>query len=112
MRLNKSFVLLLLLIFPLFAFAQENSNATKAQKKAEKQEIKRKEKARKADLKGKQRHYKIQDRKTRKRMKKHRRQVNSIYIGERPGFFKRLFRKKGPISFYYFDHPLAETNYL
>ncbi len=83
----------LLCTLALSGFAQE-AKATKAQKKAEKKKEQKIAKSRKADLKGKSRHYKLQDKKTRKRMKKHRKRVNQHYPGDRPGFFKRLFRKK------------------
>ncbi|MFI5219743.1 MAG: hypothetical protein ACHQNT_09665, partial [Bacteroidia bacterium] len=83
-----------LLIFPLVLAGQENTSQTKAQKKAEKKETQRMEKSRKADIKGKKRHYKIQDRKTRKRMKKHRKQVDRSFVYNKPDFFKMLFDKR------------------
>jgi hypothetical protein len=67
---------LLLLLFPLVLFAQDNSKATKTQKKAEKKKEKKAEQSRRDEAKAKKFHYKIQDKKTRKRMKKHRRQVD------------------------------------
>jgi len=73
-------------------FAQDK--ATKAQRKADKKQEQRIERDRKADLKGKKRHYKLQDKKTRKKMKRHRRRVNQNYPSDKPGFFRRLFRKK------------------
>jgi hypothetical protein len=72
----KRILFLLLLSVPLVLSAQDNSKATKAQKKAEKKKQQRIEKDRKADLKAKKFHYKIQDKATRKRMKKHRRAVD------------------------------------
>jgi hypothetical protein len=72
----KRYLLFLLLMFPLVLFAQDNSKATKAQKKAEKKKQEKIEKDRKEDLKAKKFHYKIQDKATRKRMKKHRKQVD------------------------------------
>ena len=94
--ISKLFLIFLLAV-PLIAFAQDNSSQTKAQKKAEKAKEKKLSEERKADLKGKQFHYKIQDKATRKRMKKNRRKVDHNYAGEKPpGFFKRLFGKKQP----------------
>jgi len=75
------------------AFAQE-AKATKAQKKVEKKKEQRVERDRKSDLKGKKRHYMLQDKKTRKKMKRHRRRVNKNYPSDKPGFFRRIFRKK------------------
>lgn len=104
-------LLMVLLILPILTFAQENSSATKAQKKADKKKQERIEKSRKADLKGKKRHYKIQEKETRKRMKKHRRKVDHTYPSRRPGFFKRLFGKKQSYNYYYFiNHPSFTLN--
>ena len=80
-----------MIVLPLMAFAQENSKQTKAQKKADKNKEKREADNRKAELAGKKFHYKIQDKATRKRMKKHRRRVDHGYPSGRPGFFKRIF---------------------
>jgi hypothetical protein len=66
----------LLLLFPIVLFAQDNSKATKTQKKAEKKKEQKAEQSRRDEAKAKKFQYKIQDKKTRKRMKKHRRQVD------------------------------------
>lgn len=83
--------LILLMTIPFFAIAQENSKATKAQKKADKKKQEQIEKERKAEIKGKKFHNKIQDKATRKRMKKHRKRVDRGYPSGKPGFFKRIF---------------------
>lgn len=74
-------IFVVLMLFPVVLFAQDNSKATKAQKKAEKKKEQKAEKSRRDDIRAKKSHYKIQDKATRKRMKKHRRQVdqNSPY---------------------------------
>ena len=87
------------------AMAQESSKATKAQKKAERKKEQKLAKSRKAGLKGKQRHHKLQDKKTRKKMKRHRKRVNRHYPGDKPGFFRRIFRKK---HYYIFVPPVNQ----
>lgn len=74
--LIKRLFFIFLCIVPLLIFAQDNSKSTKAQKKADKKEKERLKKDRKADLEGKKFHYKIQDKATRKRMKKNRKKVD------------------------------------
>jgi hypothetical protein len=98
MQKNKSYwkriFFLFLLVLPLIAAAQDGTKQTKMQKKAEKKKQERIEKDRKADLKAKKFHYKIQEKETRKRMKKHRKHVDGYSPYKQPGFFKRLFGKK------------------
>lgn len=88
-----AFLLIFIFILPLVCAAQENSTATKAQKKADKKKEKQEANKRKSELKGKKFHYQIQDKATRKRMKKHRRKVDHGYPSGKPGFFKRIFGK-------------------
>lgn len=92
-------VIFLLIIIPFFALAQENSKATKAQKKADKKKQEQIEKERKAEIKGKKFHNKIQDKATRKRMKKHRKRVDRGYPSGKPGFFKRIFGMENGIPY-------------
>lgn len=84
-------MLVLFVLIPLAASAQD-SNASKGQKKAEKKKEQRVEDAKKAELKGQKRHMKIQDKQVRKRMKKNKKKGGS-FVSRRPGgFFKGLFK--------------------
>ncbi len=73
-------------------FSQQGSSETKptrAQKKAHKARIQQEKKAKKAIHEGKKRHYQLQDKKTRKRMKKNRRKVDKYSPGKPHSFFYR-----------------------
>jgi Flp pilus assembly protein TadB len=75
-----------------FAFSQESrksSKPTRAERKAKKAEVRQEKEARKAELRGKKRHYQIQDKKTRKRMKKHRRKVDKHFPGKPQSFLRQ-----------------------
>ncbi len=85
----RKFWLLLLLLIPLATFSQETQKTSKKQKKAEQKKEQRVQDARKAEIKGQQRHKKLQDKNTRKRMKKNKKK-GTAYVSRRPGFFQRL----------------------
>ena len=85
-------ILLLVLLIPFGVLAQDDDGKkTKKQRKAEQKKEQRKEDARKSEVRGKKRHMKLQDKETRKRMKKHKKH-GSAYVSRRPGFFQRLMR--------------------
>lgn len=81
--------LLFMLFFSIASFSQETQKTSKKQKKAEQKKEQRVQDARKAEIKGQQRHRKLQDKDTRKRMKKNKRK-GTAYVSRRPGFFQRL----------------------
>jgi hypothetical protein len=73
-------------------FSQHNASdakPTKAQKKAQKARLQQEKRAQKAIHEGKKRHYQLQDKKTRKRMKKNRRKVDKYSPGKPRSFFYR-----------------------
>jgi hypothetical protein len=72
----KRILIVFLWMMPMLIFAQDNSKPTKAQKKADKKKEQQLKQKRKDEIAGKKFHYKIQDKKTRKRMKKHRKHVD------------------------------------
>jgi wobble nucleotide-excising tRNase len=83
---------LILIIFPLALFAQDDDQKmTKKQKKAHQKKEQRVQDAKKAEITGKKKHMKLQDKDTRKRMKKNKRKGNS-YVSRRPGFFQRIMK--------------------
>lgn len=86
----KKIALIIVMLVPLFVFAQDDPKPTKKQKKAEQKKEQRKQDAKKSELRSKKQHLNIQDKKTRKRMKKNRKK-GSVYVSRRPGFFSRLF---------------------
>ena len=80
-------------MIPLAVAGQDNDDQkmTKKQKKAHEKKEQKVQDAKKAEISGKKKHMKLQDKKTRKRMKQNRRKGNS-YVSRRPGFFQRLFK--------------------
>ncbi len=89
-RYLKRMLLILVMMVPLFVFAQDNHKSTKQQKKADQKKEQRKLDAKKSELRSKKQHMKLQDKQTRKRMKKNKRKGKQ-YVSRRPNFFNRLF---------------------
>lgn len=81
------FAILMLLSIP--AVAQEEQKMTKKQKKAHEKKEQQNQDARKAVIEGRKQHLKLQDKKTRKRMKKNRKRGSS-YISSKPRFIDRI----------------------
>jgi len=80
---------LVLMLFSLGSFAQEEQKMTKKQRKAHEKKEQQKQDARKAEIEGRKHHLKLQDKKTRKRMKKNRKK-GSGYVSSKPRFIDRL----------------------
>jgi Ni/Co efflux regulator RcnB len=78
-----------LLLSVAVAFAQEEQPMTKKQKKAHEKKEQQKQDARKAEIEGRKRHMKLQDKETRKRMKKNRKK-GSNYVSRKPRWIDRL----------------------
>jgi Ni/Co efflux regulator RcnB len=92
----KRLLLVFILLFAqLFAFAQDGGSQTKKQKKAEAKKEELAKNARNSKLKGIKRHESIQDKATRKRMRKHRKgPIHVDAYDRRPFFIKRWLKKK------------------
>lgn len=91
-RLIRNFFLVMMLLLPLALVGQDtDADASKSRRKAEKKKEQRVQNAKKAEIKGKKRHVELQDKQTRKRMKKHKKK-GVMYVSRRPGFFQRLFK--------------------
>ena len=89
--LFRRLLFLSLLIFPFITAAQDDQKETKKQKKANDKKEERVQDAKKAEIAGKKRHMKLQDKQTRKRMKKNKKRGGS-YVSRNPGFFQRIFK--------------------
>lgn len=89
-KIVKRILLVIICLIPLFLHGQDGK-VSKKQKKAEQKKEQRIQDSHKAEVKGKKRHIKLQDKDTRKRMKKHKKKGNA-YVSRRPGFFQRLFK--------------------
>lgn len=85
----KKIFLVLALVIPFALMAQDDSKPSKKQKKAELKKEQRVQDTKKAEIKGQKRHMKLQEKQTRKRMKKNKKK-GSAYVSRRPGFFQRL----------------------
>lgn len=79
----------MLMLFSFSALAQEEQKMTKKQKKAHEKKEQQKQDARKAEIEGRKHHLKLQDKQTRKRMKKNRKK-GSGYVSSKPRFIDRL----------------------
>jgi hypothetical protein len=90
-KVVRRFFLVLVCLIPLFAFGQDEPKLTKKQQKAHAKKEQRAQDAKKAEIAGKKRHMKLQDKKTRKRMKKNKKHGGS-YVSRNPGFFNRLMK--------------------
>ena len=85
-------ILFFVLLIPVLVSAQDDEGKkTKKQRKAEAKKEQRVQDSQKAEIKGKKRHMKLQDKETRKRMKKNKKK-GTAYVSRRPGFFQRLFK--------------------
>lgn len=71
------------------ALAQEEQPMTKKQKKAHEKKEQQKQDARKAEIEGRKRHMKLQDKETRKRMKKNRKK-GSKYVASKSRWIDRV----------------------
>ncbi len=91
MQKFRNLFLILLLSVPVLLMAQDDQKLTRKQKKAHQKKEQRVQDSKKAEIKGKKRHMKLQDKKTRKRMKKNKRKGDA-FVSRRPGFFQRLFK--------------------
>jgi hypothetical protein len=78
-------------VIPMAVFCQDDPKPTRKQKKAEEKKEQRVQDAKRAEVKGKKRHMKLQDKQTRKRMKKNKKK-GTAYVSRRPGFFQRIFK--------------------
>ena len=87
-------ILLLLLVLPAFALAQDSPKATKAQKKAEAKKEQRLMNEKKAEIEGRKMHKAIQTKEVRKRMKKSKKEADRWNTGRRKFFIARWFEKK------------------
>jgi len=89
--LLKRLLLVSLLAIPFSLFAQDDVKETKLQRKANQKKEQRINEARKSEVKSRKKHLRIQDKETRKRMKKNSK-TGKRYISERRNFFRRIFR--------------------
>lgn len=81
-----------LFIIPVLSAAQDDEpKLTKKQKKAHEKKEQKVQDSKKAEIAGKKRHMKLQDKQTRKRMKKNKKRGGS-YVSRNEGFFQRLFK--------------------
>lgn len=90
------YIFLICCITPFAAHAQSADNPTSIEKR--KKELREKEEQRKAEEKaaieeGKKQHLKIQEKQTRKRMRKSKKHSKKINDHKKDGFLKRLFTK-------------------
>ncbi len=93
--MKKLLLVFILLLTQLFSFAQDGGSPTKKQKKAEAKKEQLAKNAKNSKLKGIKRHEEIQDKATRKRMRKHKKgPIHVDAYDRRPFFIKRWFRKK------------------
>lgn len=90
-------VLLLLLCIPLFTTAQSDGSARKKQKQAEKKKQEQVKKQMKAEELGRKRHYNLQSKEVKKRMRKNKRRYNHVdSFDRRPNLIQRIFPRKKP----------------
>jgi hypothetical protein len=88
-------VTLMLMLLPVFAFAQDSSpKATKAQKKADAKKQEHVMNEKKAEIEGRKMHQAIQTKEVRKRMKKSAKEADRWNKGKRKFFIARWFEKK------------------
>ncbi len=85
----KKIFFVLALTLPLALVAQDDPKPTKKQKKAELKKEQRAQDFKKAEIKGQKRHMKLQEKQTRKRMKKNKKK-GTAYVSRRSGFFQRI----------------------
>ena len=93
----KRFLLMVTLVaVPVFVFSQDGGGkVSKKVKKAEQKKEARVQRTKKAEMKGRKRHEMIQDKSTRKRMKRHRKgPIHVDAYDRRPFFIKRWLKKK------------------
>ena len=91
----KRLLILFAVCFSCLAFGQDDGSAKSKIKKAEKKQEQQVRSKKKAELKGRKRHESIQDKKVRKRMKRHKRGPIHVDAYERrPFFLKRWIMKK------------------
>ena len=81
----------LLLAAGSHAFAQDDPKPNKKQRKAEQKKEQRAHDEKKAEVKGKKRHMQLQDKETRKRMKRNKKK-GKAYVSRNQGFFYRIFK--------------------
>ena len=89
------FTIILIIFSATASLAQstDEPKMTKKQKKAHEKKEQQKQDAKKAEIEGRKQHMMLQDKQTRKRMKRHRRQ-GSGYVSRNPGFWGRLRKSK------------------
>lgn len=75
------------------SYAQEGESIKKQEKRLEKKKEERAEGNEKVKQEGIDRHESIQDKKTRKRMKKNKKKANRYNDGKKEPFYKRWFKK-------------------
>lgn len=97
MKLKKILLLFVTVIaFNLLSnnsYAQEGESIKKQEKRLEKKKEEREKGNEKAKQEGLDRHESIQDKETRKRMKKNKKKANRYNGGKKEPFYKRWFRK-------------------
>ncbi len=74
-------------------YAQEGESIKKQEKRLEKKKEEREKGNEKAKQEGIDRHESIQDKETRKRMKKNKKKANRYNSGKKEPFYKRWFKK-------------------
>ena len=80
--------------------AVDAQSATKAQKKAEQKQEDQKRSVAKAEEEGRKRHYKLQSKDVKKRMKRNKKRYQHVdTFDRRPGFWQRLFPRKKPSAY-------------
>jgi Flp pilus assembly protein TadB len=85
---------ILLLLVSVAAYSQEGESIKKQKKRLEKKKEERAQGNENARQEGIDRHMDIQDKETRKRMKKNKKKANRINSGKKEPFFKKWFIKK------------------
>lgn len=92
----KRLLLIFALVFiHLFSIGQDGGKVSRKVKKAEEKKEQQQRNQQKAEMKGRKRHMAIQDKATRKRMKKHRRgPIHVDAYDRKPFFLKRWFMRK------------------
>lgn len=96
--LRVCFLVISCLIFS--SVSAEAQTATKAQKKAEQKKEDQKRSAAKAEEEGRKRHYKLQSKDVKKRMKRNKKRYDHVdSFDRRPKFWQKLFPRKKPSAY-------------
>lgn len=80
--------------------AQESPKATKAQRTADKKKEQQVKASAKAEEKGRKRHYNLQSKEVKKRMKRNKHRYDHVdSFDRRPNFIQRIFHRKPPSAY-------------